>query len=73
MPNKNFEAIQRSKKAKYLMRCIEHYQMTPREVAKAIGVDTRRIRRMGQATPQLHVLHELGKYIEDRARERYSA
>jgi len=68
MPCTNWEAQQRARKARYLMRCIEMMGISHHEVARALGVNVRRIKRLGQSTPQLHVLYELGQYIEDRAR-----
>jgi hypothetical protein len=63
----NWEASQRKRKARYLMRCIESLGISHGEVARALGVDARRIKRMYRCTPQLHVLHALGMFVQERA------
>lgn len=68
MANRNFESLQRARKARYLMRCVDALGIPYREVAKELGVGTRRVKQMHKSTPQLHVLHALGLLVEQRAR-----
>jgi predicted ArsR family transcriptional regulator len=69
MKCKNWEARQRSRKARYLLRCIEMMGIPHTEVAKALGVHMRRMKQLTICSPQLHVLHELGQFVESRAKE----
>jgi hypothetical protein len=52
------------------MQCIDDLGLPYKQVAKETGLDIRRIRRIRQATPQLHFLHALAVYIQDQARVR---
>ena len=50
------------------MRCAAALGISNEEIAKELGVGVRRVRQMGESTPQLHVLHALGRFIEQHAR-----
>lgn len=67
---RNWEAQQRARKARYLMRCVDAMELSYKDVAAALHVDPRRVRLMHTTVPQLHVLHALGRFVEERARER---
>ena len=65
---RNKEAAQRARIARYFYKCLKELGVTPREVSKAAGVDPQTIRRLPKTVPQLRVLYPLGVYIQERAR-----
>ena len=66
---RNAEALQRARIARYFHRCLVELGISPKQVAKDLGIDLQTIRRLPQTVPQLRVLCPLGRYIEDRSRE----